>query len=164
MPALTAAAPTRRQHKGTNARLDGAPVGALRAALDLRYCRHHHFVMLELGQPLHAFDNRAIEGEVVVRLRPQGRAPQMLNGQEVELAPTVADRRRKKRCARRDHGRGSECGFRFDRRGISRGGVVQSLRRRGPRSTLRLSSEAAFRFERGVDFAATAAPDCLLQR
>src|SRR5258706_222234 len=56
-----------------------------------------------------------------------------------------ADRRREEAaCARRDHGRGSECGFRFDRRGISRGCVVQSLRRRGPRSTLRAVQRRGF--------------------
>src|SRR5258708_35207995 len=48
-----------------------------------------NFGMLELGQPLHAFDNRAIEGEVVVRLARKGGRLRLLNGQEVELAPDV---------------------------------------------------------------------------
>src|SRR5882672_3415945 len=48
-----------------------------------------NFVMLELGQPLHAFDNRAIEGEVVVRFARKGERLRLLNGQEVELAPDV---------------------------------------------------------------------------
>jgi len=52
-----------------------------------------NFVMLELGQPLHAFDNRAIEGEVVVRLARKGEHLRLLNGQEVELARLLRRRR-----------------------------------------------------------------------
>src|SRR5712691_2472370 len=48
-----------------------------------------NFVMLELGQPLHAFDNRAIDGDVIVRLARDGERLQLLNGQEVGLTPDI---------------------------------------------------------------------------
>ncbi|MCL1623873.1 phenylalanine--tRNA ligase subunit beta [Moraxella sp. Tifton1] len=44
-----------------------------------------NFVLLELGQPLHAFDAKKIVGDVVVRLANQGEQVELLNGQTITL-------------------------------------------------------------------------------
>jgi phenylalanyl-tRNA synthetase beta chain len=44
-----------------------------------------NYVMLELGQPLHAFDNDALEGDIVVRHARDGETLKLLDGSEVKL-------------------------------------------------------------------------------
>lgn len=45
-----------------------------------------NYVMLELGQPLHAFDRANLHGAVIVRLAREGERLVLLDGQEVTLA------------------------------------------------------------------------------
>jgi phenylalanyl-tRNA synthetase beta chain len=44
-----------------------------------------NYVMLELGQPLHAFDNDKLDGDIVVRHARDGETLKLLNGSEVKL-------------------------------------------------------------------------------
>ena len=44
-----------------------------------------NYVLLELGQPMHAFDLNLLEGGIVVRQAEQGEKIELLDGQEVEL-------------------------------------------------------------------------------
>jgi phenylalanyl-tRNA synthetase beta chain len=44
-----------------------------------------NFVMLELGQPMHAYDRSRLTGELGVRLARQGEALQLLDGRDVAL-------------------------------------------------------------------------------
>ncbi|NYS60878.1 phenylalanine--tRNA ligase subunit beta [Vreelandella salicampi] len=46
-----------------------------------------NYVMLELGQPLHAFDRDNLHGEVVVRLAKEGESITLLDGQDIALRP-----------------------------------------------------------------------------
>ncbi|WP_404361707.1 phenylalanine--tRNA ligase subunit beta [Marinobacter sp.] len=46
-----------------------------------------NYVMLELGQPMHAFDRAEIQGGIRVRMAEAGEKLVLLDGQEVELAP-----------------------------------------------------------------------------
>ncbi|BES72109.1 phenylalanine--tRNA ligase subunit beta [Marinobacter nanhaiticus D15-8W] len=46
-----------------------------------------NYVMLELGQPMHAFDRSEIVGGIVVRWAKAGEKLVLLDGQEVELTP-----------------------------------------------------------------------------
>lgn len=116
-----------------------------------------NYVMLELGQPLHAFDNRAIEGEIVVRRARGGERLKLLNGQTVDLTPDIlliADE--KKPLALGGVMGGDESAVSesttevfLEAAYFSPSAVAGRARR------FALSSDAAFRFERGVDFAPT---------
>jgi phenylalanyl-tRNA synthetase beta chain len=44
-----------------------------------------NYVMLELGQPLHAFDNDTLEGDIVVRHARNGETLKLLDGSEAKL-------------------------------------------------------------------------------
>ena len=134
-------------------RLERCGLRSISAIVDIT-----NFVMLELGQPLHAFDNRAIEGEVVVRLARKGEHLRLLNGQEVELAPDVlliADGKKPLALGGIMGGEASAVSDStvevfLEAAWFNPSAVAGRARR------FALSSDAAFRFERGVDFSATA--------
>ncbi len=116
-----------------------------------------NFVMLELGQPLHAFDADKLKGGITVRLARAGETFLALDGKNYSLGPNelmIAD----------------------DARAIGIGGIMggedtgvtastrnvllesayfspSSVRRTA--RTLGLPSDASYRFERGVDAAMT---------
>ena len=48
-----------------------------------------NYVMLELGQPMHAFDLQAIQGDINVRYAHQNEQLELLDGQEITLAEQV---------------------------------------------------------------------------
>jgi phenylalanyl-tRNA synthetase beta chain len=53
-----------------------------------------NFVMLELGQPMHAFDNDKLQGSVCIRYAKSGEKLELLDGQEYTLSEgtlTIAD-------------------------------------------------------------------------
>lgn len=116
-----------------------------------------NFVMLELGQPLHAFDNRAIEGAIIVRPARNGERLKLLDGQTVELAPdilVIADERKPLALGGVMGGEESAVSDSttevFLEAAYFNPSAVAGRARR-----LAVSSDAAFRFERGVDFAPT---------
>ena len=61
-----------------------------------------NYVLLELGQPMHAFDLGKLNGGIVVRLAEQGESLALLDGQTVDLR---ADTRVEARRTRRDRSR-----------------------------------------------------------
>jgi phenylalanyl-tRNA synthetase beta chain len=116
-----------------------------------------NYVMLELGQPLHAFDAARLQGGICARLAHAGERLQLLNGENRELAAdflVIADDCKALALAGIMGGAESavtgttadvflESAF-FDP------GVVAGKSRR-----LGFGSDSAYRFERGVDFAGT---------
>jgi len=48
-----------------------------------------NYVMLELGQPLHAYDVARLRGDIRVRMAAAGESVQLLDGRRVELDPDV---------------------------------------------------------------------------
>lgn len=48
-----------------------------------------NYVMLELGQPLHAYDLDKLNGSIIVRFARAGETLRMLDGRVVELAPDI---------------------------------------------------------------------------
>jgi phenylalanyl-tRNA synthetase beta chain len=113
-----------------------------------------NFVMLELGQPLHAFDNDKLQGSVCVRYASSGEKLELLDGQECELTTdtlTIADDNGALAMAGIMGGQASavvaktsniflESAF-FDPHAI-----LGKARRYG------LHTDSSHRFERGVDF------------
>ena len=47
-----------------------------------------NYLLLELGQPMHAFDYDKLQGGIVVRNAGAGETLELLDGQTVELKPT----------------------------------------------------------------------------
>jgi phenylalanyl-tRNA synthetase beta chain len=113
-----------------------------------------NFVMLELGQPMHAFDLRRLRGGIVVRMARPEEKLELLDGQQVSLDPEtmlITDARGPVAIAGVMGGERSgvqpdtrdvflECAF------FAPLAVAGTARRYG------LHTDASQRFERGVDF------------
>jgi phenylalanyl-tRNA synthetase beta chain len=131
-------------------RIERSGIRSISAVVDIT-----NYVMLELGQPLHAYDDRLLDGDVVVRFASDGERLTLLNGQVLELEPgllLVADD--KKPLGLAGIMGGEHSGIADDTTRVYLEGafwnpaVIQGKMRR-----LGLSSDAGYRFERGVDFA-----------
>ena len=120
-----------------------------------------NYVLLELGQPLHAFDFAKLHGDITVRMAKPGEELTLLNDQTVSLQVdmlVIADTQQAVALAGIMGGAATAVGA--DTRDVflesaffSPDAIAGRARRLG------LSTDAAHRFERGVDFAATR--DCL---
>jgi len=113
-----------------------------------------NYVMLEQGQPLHAYDDRLLDGALVVRFARAGEKLTLLNGQTLELEPDlllVCDERKPLGLAGIMGGEHS--GINDTTTTVLLEGafwtpaVIQGRSRR-----LGFTSDAGYRFERGVDF------------
>ncbi len=111
------------------------------------------YVMLELGQPMHAYDRDLLRGPIAVRHARQGETLRLLNGDEVELDPgflVVTD-------ADRAVGLGGIMGGDDTKVGTSTRNVFLEAAHWIPAAIigrgrkLGLHTDAAHRFERGVD-------------
>ena len=134
-------------------RLERSGIRPISAVVDIT-----NYVMIELGQPLHAFDLDRLTGSVRVRFGQRGERLLLLNGREVELDVThlvIADDRVALALA------GVMGGERSSVTASTRSVFLESaffspdVVARGARA-LELASDASHRFERGVDFAITA--------
>ncbi len=133
-------------------RLERGGVRAISALVDIT-----NYVMLELGQPLHAFDLAAIDGEIRVRFARAGETLALLNEQTVELTPdllVIADRSRPLALGGIMGGSPSAVGD--DTRDIFlESAFFAPDVIKGKSRELGFGSESSHRFERGVDFGAT---------
>lgn len=129
-------------------RLEKCGMRSISLAVDIT-----NYVMLELGQPLHAFDADKVSGPLEIRAAATSKSLQTLDGQERTLSPddlVVADSKHVLALAGTMGGLDSEItdvtsrialeAVRFDQ--IS---IAKNSRRH------KLSTEASRRFERGVD-------------
>ncbi len=112
-----------------------------------------NYVMLELGQPLHAFDLRKLQGGIVVRWAREGEPITLLDGRSIRLSKDVlviADQNKAKALAGvmggEDSGVADDTVDIFIESAFFSPQAVAGKARR-----YNLSSEAAHRFERGVD-------------
>src|SRR5437867_7651965 len=135
-------------------RLERSGIRAISAVVDVT-----NYVMLEQGQPLHAYDDALLEGAIVVRFPRRGEKLTLLNGQTLDLDPDlllVADEAKPLGLAGIMGGEHS--GIADTTRNVFLEGafwnpaVIQGKARR-----LGFVTDAGFRFERGVDFANAAA-------
>jgi phenylalanyl-tRNA synthetase beta chain len=133
-------------------RLDRSGLRGISAVVDIT-----NYVMLEMGQPLHAFDVARLTGGIKVRKARKGETLTLLNGQEVVLDEEVlviADDARVLALAGIMGGQGSgvETATRdvfLESAFFHPDAIAGKARRFG------LATDSSFRFERGVDFAAT---------
>jgi phenylalanyl-tRNA synthetase beta chain len=114
-----------------------------------------NYVMLEQGQPLHAYDDARLEGGIVVRFARAGEKLTLLNGQVLDLEPDlllVCDEKKPLGLAGimggEDSGIGDATTSVFLEGAFWNPSVIQGRSRR-----LGFVSDAGYRFERGVDFA-----------
>ena len=133
-------------------RLERSGIRAISALVDVT-----NYVMLELGQPLHAFDNSRLEGAIHVRYPKPGEQLKLLNGQVVTPAADTA-----LIC---DEFNGSRALALAGIMGGEDSGITAATTElflesaffapdaiAGKARALGFSSDASYRYERGVDF------------
>jgi len=114
-----------------------------------------NYVMLETGQPLHAFDLEHIEGGVHVRFATPGEQLALLDGRHIELQPkhlVIADDSRPLALAGVMGGETSGVGEATASVFLESAYFAPEVVAEASRG-LEITSDAAHRFERGVDFA-----------
>lgn len=117
-----------------------------------------NYVLLELGQPLHAFDLKKLNGDIEVRFARAGEQLKLLNEQSINLQDdmlVIADSKAPVALAGVMGGADSavdDCttSIFLESAFFAPSAIVGKSRRLG------FSSDSSYRFERGVDFAATA--------
>jgi len=130
-------------------RIERSGIRTISAVVDIT-----NYVMLELGQPLHAYDDRLLDGDIVVRFANAGETLTLLNGQVLELEPDlllVCDEKKPLGLAGIMGGEHSGIGAStttvyLEGAFWSPAVVAGKMRRLG------FVSDAGYRFERGVDF------------
>lgn len=130
-------------------RLERAGVRSISAIVDVT-----NFVLLELGQPLHAFDHNKLQGDIEVRLPQVGERMTLLNGKEIALDSDmllITDQTGPVALAGVMGGANSEVDDNttavfLESAFFAPEAIAGRVRRLG------FSSDASFRYERGVDF------------
>ncbi|MDH5552014.1 MAG: phenylalanine--tRNA ligase subunit beta, partial [Nitrosomonas sp.] len=133
-------------------RLERSGLRSINAVVDIT-----NYVMLETGQPMHAFDLKKLTGAIQIRYAKSKESMQLLNGNQLELQPDmllIADDNGPLALAGIMGGNGS---------GVTQGTADIFLESAffnpdaitGKSFRLGFSSDSSHRFERGVDFAAT---------
>jgi phenylalanyl-tRNA synthetase beta chain len=133
-------------------RLERSGLRSISALVDVT-----NYVLLEVGQPLHAFDLNKLQGGIEVRFAHVGEKIKLLNEQEVKLQPdilVIADANGPVALAGIMGGADSAVGDAtvdiFLESAFFAPGVIV-----GKSQRLGFGSDSSYRFERGVDFAAT---------
>lgn len=130
-------------------RLRRADVRSIDAAVDIT-----NYVMLELGQPMHAFDLAEINGGIRVRMAEEGEKLVLLDGQEVSLRGDTL--------VIADHGRALAIAgvMGGERSGVSdktrdlflEAAFFDTIAVAGKARSYGLHTDSSHRFERGVDW------------
>jgi phenylalanyl-tRNA synthetase beta chain len=114
-----------------------------------------NYVMLELGQPMHAFDLAKLSGGIVVRMAEPGESLELLNGQTLELTDdtmVVADREKAVSMAGIMGGESTAVSETTTDLMLE-AAWWQPLAMAGRARAYGLHTDASHRFERGADFA-----------
>ncbi|HAS6046993.1 phenylalanine--tRNA ligase subunit beta [Vibrio vulnificus] len=114
-----------------------------------------NFVLLEQGQPMHAFDLAKIDGGIVVRLAEQGEKITLLDGSEAELnADTLVVADHNKALAIAGIFGGEESGVTSGTKDVLlECAFFAPDHIRGRARSYGLHTDSSMRFERGVDYA-----------
>ena len=134
------------------ARLERSGLRSISAVVDIT-----NYVMLELGQPLHAFDAAKLEGDIRVRYARDGETLELLNGETPALGTSylvIADEKKAVALAGIMGGAptavSDETSDIFLESAFFSPEVIA-----GKSRELGFGSDSSFRFERGVDFDGT---------
>ncbi|MGI3059704.1 phenylalanine--tRNA ligase subunit beta [Vibrio alginolyticus] len=114
-----------------------------------------NYVLLEQGQPMHAFDLAKIEGGIVVRMAEQGEKLTLLDGNEAELnADTLVVADHNKALAIAGIFGGEESGVTTETKDVLlECAFFAPDHIRGRARSYGLHTDSSMRFERGVDYA-----------
>jgi phenylalanyl-tRNA synthetase beta chain len=130
-------------------RLRRAGVRAIDPVVDVT-----NYVLLELGQPMHAFDLDKVEGGIQVRLARAGESLALLNGQTVALTPdtlVIADSQQPLALAGIMGGSASAVSA-STRHILLESAWFSPIGMAGKARNYGLHTDSSHRFERGVDF------------
>jgi phenylalanyl-tRNA synthetase beta chain len=133
-------------------RLERSGIRPLLAPVDIT-----NYVLLELGQPMHAFALSRLNGGIEVRMARAGERLELLNGQTAELAPdmlVIADASGPVALAGIMGGQPTSV-ERFTVDVFLEAAFFAPAAIAGRARRLGLSTDSSHRFERGVDFGAT---------
>jgi phenylalanyl-tRNA synthetase beta chain len=133
-------------------RLERSGIRPLLAPVDIT-----NYVLLELGQPMHAFALSRLNGGIEVRLAREGEKLELLNGQTAELAPdmlVIADAGGPVALAGIMGGQPTSV-EKFTVDVFLEAAFFAPTAIAGRARRLGLSTDSSHRFERGVDFGAT---------
>jgi phenylalanyl-tRNA synthetase beta chain len=133
-------------------RLERSGIRPLLAPVDVT-----NYILLELGQPMHAFALSRLDGGIEVRMARVGETLELLNGQLAELAPdmlVIADASGPLALAGIMGGQPSSV-VRFTVDVFLEAAFFAPAAIAGRARRLGLSTDSSHRFERGVDFGAT---------
>jgi phenylalanyl-tRNA synthetase beta chain len=130
-------------------RLRRSDVRSIDAAVDIT-----NYVMLELGQPLHAFDLAEINGGIRVRMAEEGEKLVLLDGQEVTLrADTLVIADHQRALAIAGVMGGEHSGVTTSTRDIFlESAFFDTISVAGKARSYGLHTDASHRYERGVDW------------
>ncbi len=131
-------------------RLRRSEVRSIDAAVDIT-----NYVMLELGQPLHAFDLAEINGGIRVRMAEEGEKLVLLDGQEVSLRAdtlVIADHQRALAIAGVMGGEHSGVDTATTRDIFLESAFFDQIAVAGKARSYGLHTDASHRYERGVDW------------
>ncbi|MDH4429116.1 phenylalanine--tRNA ligase subunit beta [Pseudomonas shirazica] len=130
-------------------RLRRSDVRSIDAAVDIT-----NYVMLELGQPMHAFDLAEINGGIRVRMAEEGEKLVLLDGQEVALRAdtlVIADHTRALAIAGVMGGEHSGVNTEKNRDLFLESAFFEPISVAGKARSYGLHTDASHRYERGVD-------------
>ncbi|AHZ76805.1 phenylalanyl-tRNA ligase subunit beta [Pseudomonas putida] len=130
-------------------RLRRSDVRSIDAAVDIT-----NYVMLELGQPMHAFDLAEINGGIRVRMAEEGEKLVLLDGQEVALRAdtlVIADHTRALAIAGVMGGEHSGVNTEKTRDLFLESAFFEPISVAGKARSYGLHTDASHRYERGVD-------------
>ncbi|MBC3494234.1 phenylalanine--tRNA ligase subunit beta [Pseudomonas taiwanensis] len=130
-------------------RLRRSDVRSIDAAVDIT-----NYVMLELGQPMHAFDLAEINGGIRVRMAEEGEKLVLLDGQEVALRAdtlVIADHTRPLAIAGVMGGEHSGVNTEKTRDLFLESAFFEPISVAGKARSYGLHTDASHRYERGVD-------------
>lgn len=133
-------------------RLERSGLRSISALVDIT-----NYVLLEQGQPLHAFDHQKLQGDISVRFAQPGESLLLLNGQNLSLTEemlVIADEQAPQALAGIMGGANSAVSDTTDSVFIESAFFAPEAIAGRPRKC-GIHSDSAHRFERGVDFSAT---------